>query len=108
MREAFSGLYQRLTFTKVTKTVVDFEVVETEDPRFAMGVRQPLSAQKLMMKPEGQRSWKWEMIHSTPELVLSVDEVIVFGRTRYRVMEKFDWKEYGYVEYHIVQDFTST
>lgn len=97
--------FQTLTFTKIVKTVVDFEVSEARTTFSAQGVRQPMSAQKLSMKPEGQRAWKWETIHATPDLVLAVDEVISFGTTDYRIMERLDYSPYGYVEYHVVEDF---
>ncbi len=102
---ALLNWFQRLYFTKIEKTIVDFDLVESEQEYSAMGVRQPMSAQKLSMKPEGQRAWKWETIHALPDTILAPDEIIKFLNVRYRVMEKLDWKEYGFVEYHIIEDF---
>lgn len=103
--DALLQLFQPIKFTKVTKSLLNYSVTEVETSYDMMGVRQPLSAQKLAMKPEGQRQWQWEMIHAFPDLILIPDEIIVFNTVRYRVMEKFDWKEYGYVEYHIQRSF---
>lgn len=102
---ALLNWFQRMTFTKVTKTVVDFQVVEQEDEYTALGVRLPMQPQQVVIKPEGQRSWRWEVVFATPDLILNPDEIIRFGSVKYRVMGKLDWKEYGYLEYHISQDF---
>ncbi len=105
MSGTISGWFQNLTMTVVTKSVVNFETVEVLTPTDFMGVRQPLSPQRLAMKPEGQRKWRWEQIHCWPSLALTPDDIIVFQGTRYRVMAKKDYKEYGYLEYEIMEDF---
>lgn len=97
--------FQKLTFTQVFKSVVNFELVESQISTSFLGVRQPFTPQQLAIKPEGQRQWKWETIHALPSLVLGVDDIIVFGNTPYRVIKKSDWKDYGYVEYQILQDY---
>lgn len=105
MQGAMLNYFQKLTFTMIKKSVVDFNLVEAKVSSSFMGVRQPLNAQQLSMKPEGQRSWKWEMIHCFPDLILSTDDIIYFDHLPYRVMNKWDFKEYGYVLYEIVQDY---
>lgn len=54
---------------------------------------------------EGERDWKWYTLHATPELVLNSDDVIVIDQVRYRVMSSLDFKEYGYVEYTVIEDY---
>jgi len=98
--------FQTLSFVQIVKSIVNFQVVETETTTVFQGVRQPFTAQQLLMKPEGQRLWKWETIHSFPDLQLKPDDRIIFGTLKYRVMQKSDWKEYGYIEYQIIEDFT--
>ena len=95
-----------MTFITLVKTIVDFNVVETGVEILFRGVWQPLSAQDLKMKPEGQRDWKWFRVHAEPTLILVPDQVIVYFGTQYRVKAKFDYKEYKYVEYHLVEDYT--
>ncbi len=107
MQNTLTDWFQRMTFTVITKAVINFQDVETEVETTALGVRQPFSARQLMMKPEGQRSWRWETIHADQSLILTVDDVVVFDSIRYRVMQIMQWKEYGYVEYHICQDYTA-
>lgn len=103
---ALLNWFQPLNFVTIVKTVVNFAVVETLTTVNFLGVRQPFTPQMLLMKPEGERQWKWETIHALPGLILSPDDIITFLGVNYRVMQKLDWKEYGFVEYHIVQDYT--
>lgn len=97
--------FQTLTFTLVTKYLVDYEVQEVLVTITTQGVRQPMNAQQLSIKPEGQRGWKWETIHCLPNVKLKLDDIIIFDNVKYRVMEKWDWSEYGYLEYHICQAY---
>ena len=85
----------------------DFIETETKVAKRVRGVRVPFKAQALSMKPIGERAWKWETIFSSPALILRVGDEIVFGanQPRYRVMERRDWSEYGYVEYDICQGY---
>lgn len=109
MQSAMGNYFQPLVFTQIQKKVGDtFTLVEQTVKTNFMGVRQPLTGQQLQMKPEGQRQWKWERIHAYPDLVLGVDDQIMFGSVQYRVTDKFDFTEYGYVEYHIVQDYQAS
>lgn len=105
VQDAMANWFQLLSFYKVQKKVVNFLVEETLEEYTFQGVKQPLSPQKLSLKPEGQRAWIWITIHAYPDLILKPDEIIQFGTTKYRVMEKLNWKEYGYVEYHAVEDY---
>ena len=70
------------------------------------GVCQPFSPEQLEVKPEGQRSWKWSTIHVLPGLNLNTNDRIIFDNVHYKVMQKLDYSRYGYLEYHIVKDFT--
>lgn len=108
MQSTLANWFQKLVFTRVIKETINFKVQETRIDYHFMGVRQPFGPQKLDMKPEGQRKWKWETVHAYPDLVLEPDEIIYFRDVPYRVMEKYDWTEYGYVEYHLVQDYEET
>jgi hypothetical protein len=97
--------FQNIEFGFITKSIVDFEAVETIIKKSFVGVVQNLDSKQLQVKPEAQRSWSWKMIHCLPDLVLDVDEKIEYEGETYRVMNIRDFKEYGYLEYHIVRDF---
>jgi len=105
MGEVLPSWFQKLTFNLVTKALVDYEVQEVLVPITTQGVRQPMSAQELAIKPEGQRGWKWETIHCLPDVKLNLDDIIIFDNTKYRVMQKWDWSEYGYIQYEICQAY---
>ena len=107
--DVIANWFQLLTFEHITKTTINFQVVETTTPMQFQGVVQPFTAQQLSIKPEGERSWKWYTIHAWPALSLVPDDVLVDqSGTQYRIMEKFDFKEYGYVLYHAVQDYSGS
>lgn len=106
MSGTLTDYFQSITFTKIVKTTVDFQLVEVENPITFQGVVQPFKARELSMKPEGQRKWKWQTIHALPGVPLSVDDVVVYGGLRYRIMQSNDYSRYGYVEYHAVEDYT--
>ena len=99
------GWFQPLEFEIVTKTLVNYEVQEIIIEISTQGVRQPMMAQKIAIKPEGQRAWKWETLHCLPDVPLKVDDEVIFGGKTYRVMNKWDWTEYGYCEYEICQGY---
>ncbi len=105
MSETIKNWFQNLTFKKIVKSIVNYQAVETETIISTKGVRQPFSPQQLKVKPEGQRGWKWETLHCLTNVVLVPDEIVEFNSIRYRVIEKKDYTEYGYIEYEIVQDF---
>ena len=106
--EVLPSWFQPLTFDLVTKVVVDYEVQEGIQTITTQGVRQPMSAQQLAIRPEGQRAWKWETIHCLPDVKLKVDDIIIFDGVKYRVMERWNWAEYGYLEYHICQAYENS
>ena len=103
---ALLNYFQPIIFETVVKTVVNFQVVETPTVYNFQGVWQPFTPEQLLIKPEGQRSWKWFTLHAQPSLVLNTDDVIKYNSVQYRVMSKMDWSLYGYLQYEIIEDFS--
>ena len=66
--------------------------------------RQPM-AEQLAIRKEGDRSWRWHVIHATSELDLATNDVVVLKNIRYRVMQRIDWAEYGFREYHAIETY---
>ena len=106
MRDAMANWFQPLKFTQVIKSIVNYKNVETLKVKCFNGVIQPMKAQELMMRPDGQRAWIWKTVHAYPDLVLVPDDIIIIQGVKYRVMDKTDYTEYGYVVYNIVQNYT--
>lgn len=100
--------FQPMIFSLVSKSVTNFQNVETTTEVSFLGVIQPLGPRQLMIKPEGQRAWKWFQVHAEPALILSTDQIIEYEGVQYRVMAETDYRDYGYVEYHLVQDYTGS
>jgi len=100
--------FQPMVFERVVKTTVNFQVVETATQINFRGVIQPLKTRDLILKPEGQRAWTWLWLHSDPSLSLNVDEVVLYLGKQTRIMARQNYTIYGYVEYHLVQDWTGS
>jgi hypothetical protein len=105
---ALTDWFQPMTFTLVTKTVVGFQLVEGAEPITFRGILQPFTPRQLMLKPEGQRAWSWFTLHADPVLTLKVDDVVLYLGVQTRVMSRSDFTLYGYIEYHLVQDWTGS
>lgn len=105
---ALTDWFQPMTLIRLVKTVVNFQIVETPTSVDGRGVIQPFSARMLSMKPEGQRAWKWWMLHVGPGLVLEPDEVFTYQGQNYRVKGQSDYSLYGYVQYEVIEDFTGS
>ena len=103
MSDVLSGFSETIKFAVVSKAIVDYEVSETKSSiEYFTGVKQPLSAQKLRVKPEGQRTWRWWTMWSTKQLKL--DDIIKDNCNReYRVMESSDWREAGHFVYELIE-----
>jgi hypothetical protein len=106
MAETIVSWFLALTIERIVKTVVNYQVVETTTPESFMGVIQPLNNQTLMIKPEGQRAWKWYWLHCSTTVKLTVDDVFLYQGHQYRVMALKDYSEYGYLSYELIRDWT--
>jgi len=69
------------------------------------GVFQPFGPQKLATKPEGQRAWEWQQLHVQPGLALKPSDIVLLEGVKYRCMAKVNYTAYGYIEYHLVDDY---
>lgn len=100
--------FQGMTFELVVKAVVNSILTETTTPLAFRGVIQPFKPQNLEIKSVGERDWSWYMLHSDINLALSTDDVVIYLGKQYRVMEKLDYTPYGYLEYHLILDYTGS
>ena len=95
-----------LELEKITQDVVNGDVVETKTKIEFKGVFQPLKAELLQFKPEGQRSWQWFWIHAQAgSLNLTTGDKIIFSEERFKVMAVKDFSLYGYIEYEVILDY---
>lgn len=108
MADTISNWFQLLIVEQVVKTIVNFQVVENTVPIMFQGVVEIMTPRELMMKPEGQRLWRWKKIYCWPNVPLKPDDVVVYEDVQYRIMQATDYKQYGYREYHVMEDYTGS
>ena len=103
MKDAFFGFTDMVQFAKVSKAVVDYEVVETKaDVEWFSGILEPINAQRLERKPEGQRNWKhWDLW--TTEKLVNDDVIQDSCHKQYRVSSVQDWRKARYYFYELVE-----
>jgi len=103
MQQALRGLNSQVQFAILTKSVDDFEVKETQlDVQRLAAVMVPMQTQKILIKPEGQRSWKWWEIYTTKQLNLDWLLQDTQGK-KYRIMGVSDWKQAGFYVYELTE-----
>ena len=103
---ALHGWMQLMVFGLICKQNIDGYTQEIKSKVTTHALRQPLTPQQLSLKPQGQRDWKWEQLHALPDLQMNPDDQVTYLGQTYRVMEKKEYPEYGYIEYHVGQDFS--
>lgn len=103
MAEVFWDWTDNVTLKLIKKGITDFEVTESEIVETTFqGVLQPMPPQKLLVKPEGQRLWKFWELWTTQ--FLEPDQIIQDpDGTIYRVMSKDNWNNAGYYHYELTQ-----
>lgn len=106
MGAAFSGWERPITFILIKEQIIDGVVKDIPTSISCKGVVQPLEPRKLILKPEGQRSFTWLEIHVVGQYspVKNNDRVEYKGR-RYKVMALLDYTQNNYTELHLVEDF---
>lgn len=100
---AFWDLTDPIVFTLVQTAAVDFEAIDTpQRDIYFDGMLQPMKPRDLLIKPEGERKWKWWMLFTEQELQpgnILQDE----SGSSYRVMSTVRWDLAGYRGYEIIQ-----
>ncbi len=103
MSGALWGLTSENQFALLRKTVVDHELVETNDVviRF-QGTLQAVTARRVVPLREGERDWKtWNML---TQVQLPPDSIVADASGKqYRVMSSGDWSASGYWVYVLME-----
>lgn len=100
-------LLQKVHAGIVQKQVVNNRTEEITVWRDVLACRQAMP-ENLAVSKEGERSWRWHTIFSTPDLDLETDDSIIIRGVRYRIMDKENWQEYGYFKYSAIEDYRSS
>ena len=102
------GWFRPLSMGRITSKIIGGEVVNRIDEIRCAGAIQPFDSRKLRIKPEGQRSWDWNMLHVTPDVRLENGEYFGLKGRFYRIMSNEDWTAYGYITYEVLQSYKMT
>ena len=104
--EAVNSLEETTRLRIITKTVSNFGVTEAEQqpqiPLWVEAVLQAIHPRSLLVKPEGQRQWKWWDMWCTERLEL--DWVLQDpDGVKLRVMSRMNWSQAGWYQYELVE-----
>lgn len=108
MSDTVANWFQLVIMERIVKTIVNFQVVEITTPMQFQGVVMTDPKRTLKMTPEGQRRWKVKTLYCWPTLQLSPDDVVIYESTQYRIGASLDFKQYGYMAYEMIEDYTGS
>ena len=91
----------------ISKTVVRGKTQEITSWRTVRLSRQAMP-EALAIRKEGERSWRWHVFHTTADVLLNTDDVVLFQGNQYRIMEKEDWGQYGFLKYNAIEDYSES
>lgn len=101
MTDAFGGLTDQVQFALLNRTQENFNTVETIKVNgYFHGVMEPIHPRDLLVKPEGERTWKWSRLWTAFRMRLG-DYVRDNRGIQYRVMSSQNWQ--SYVEYQLIE-----
>lgn len=106
VRETVQGWVRPIVFGHVT-TRIDETGQATSITRevATTGCVQPMKPRELKIYAEGERAWGWYVLYVTADILLKADDKVTLRGTTYRVMDKMDWSEYGYVRYGLLEGY---
>ena len=97
-------LLQPVTVMTVTQQLINGYYKPINQTIGTQASIQPLP-QELAIKMEGERSWRWSLIHILPNVILENNDLITLFGIQYKVMKKENWAQYGYIDYFVVEGF---
>ena len=103
---ALLALLQTVKILLITQQLIggyNKEIIETI---YAKAVIIP-NDQPLKMAKEGDREWDSSTVYCTPEFSPSNNDVFILLKKRYRVVNKSDFSQYGYMKLSVTEDYAS-
>jgi hypothetical protein len=107
LSSAFLGWKSKLSFKVITQTVLESGFIESSEVlKSIMGVWQPMVAEQIALKPEGQRSWSWFMLHIEGiNRVFQTNDRVVFRGELYKAMAIKDYTLNNYTQVDLILDY---
>jgi hypothetical protein len=98
------GFLRHAIIEIVQKQQVDGYTEEIPIQRETMAHAQPMPERMVALK-EGNRSWSWFLIYVECTINLKNDEIVILFGTRYRIMQRDKWSEFGFIRYQAIEDY---
>lgn len=106
MSDVITDWFLNITFEYVTRELVGADWVEsTPATIMTKGVVQPTTQKDLKIMPEGAWAWESLTLHCLPDVVMEVNQFVIYDNKKYKIMAKKDWTKYGYIKYLLVEAF---
>ena len=104
--QAIMQMFQPCTVGIIKSTLVNGRI-QTVVQKYVdtQGVRVPRK-RPLVISKTGERYWNAQDIYFLSDTLLNADDIFLFNKMQYRVMESQDWTEYGFNQYGCLQDYT--
>lgn len=105
--KALGGWTTKTNVMIITKTVSNFQGVQTPVSMVLDINYQPMPQTQVDRKPIEQRTWKWwTLIVKGVSTLLKVDDLVMIGSYGFRVQSARDWTTSGFSIFEAIQDFT--
>lgn len=102
---AVRGWTQPISVELVTKSIVNYQVVQTRTPTTLNINIQPMPAQEVVRRPEDQRKWRWWSIIVREGPLLDIDDVVTVDGVSYRIVKVHNWTLSGFQKYEALEDY---
>jgi hypothetical protein len=102
-----SGWSQPILMIINTVIVQDGDAVTITRQISTSGFLVASSGQKLNLKWEGERQWRHSSLYCITDPQLNTNDQVIIKNMPFRVLHKWNWSQFGYVKYGLVEDYTS-
>ena len=107
MRGAIINWFRPLQAERITTTIVDGLAKEIRRPFNTAGVFNPMKPREVLLKPEGDRTFRWFVLYVGREIELKPNDVVIRKGVPYRVMGPLPIEDYGIKRYELTEDYNA-
>jgi hypothetical protein len=105
MRSAINGWVKPITMIRIRQRIVEGESQPIKVSIRTTGVIIPMK-ESLVLKKEGDRSWKWSELYTTRDLDLETNDLVEISQLRYKVMSRLPYDDFSFRKFELIQNFT--
>jgi hypothetical protein len=107
MRGAVINWFRPFRGVVVTTTIVEGLSTEVSRPFNCAGFFKPMKARDVLIKPEGDRAFRWFVLYTGREIDFKPNDVVIRKGVPYRVMGPWQLEDYGIKRYELVEDYNA-